>query len=99
MANIFKSIERGIMKPVSVVLPPCRDIAQLISSGLDRKLPLRQRVAVRIHLALCKFCRRYNTQLLLLQEATVRYANPERNTAEETLSQDAKERIKRALKG
>jgi len=41
----------------------CRDCFNLTSDFLNRNLPLRQRLAVRIHLLLCAGCRRYDSQM------------------------------------
>jgi len=35
---------------------------------MDRKLPVYQRMAIWIHLLMCKFCTRYRKQLLILRE-------------------------------
>ena len=37
----------------------CKDIAEFLADYLDRSLPWRQRTAFRIHLWLCRDCRRY----------------------------------------
>ena len=49
----------------------CKDVTRLISESMDRSLPLGKRVGVRLHLLICKFCVRYERQLLLIRE-TVR---------------------------
>jgi len=51
----------------------CEEAARLISDSLDRKLPLRQRVALRMHLLMCKFCPTFRQQLILLRDAASRY--------------------------
>ena len=37
--------------------------------AVDRKLPLRQRFGLRVHLMLCKWCRRYGKQITFLRDA------------------------------
>ena len=37
----------------------CRQISRLVSEGRDRKLSLRERFGMRIHLAVCSFCRSF----------------------------------------
>ena len=34
----------------------CREVSHLVSQGLDRKLGFGERVAVRLHLAICRGC-------------------------------------------
>jgi Putative zinc-finger len=41
----------------------CRESARLISERRDRRLPWRTRVALRVHLFVCKLCQVYATQL------------------------------------
>lgn len=41
----------------------CRDVTELVSDYLERALPLRRRLAVRLHLLRCEACRRYINQM------------------------------------
>jgi anti-sigma factor RsiW len=41
----------------------CRDVAELMSDHVDGALSRRQRLSVRLHLAMCSFCRRYARQM------------------------------------
>jgi predicted anti-sigma-YlaC factor YlaD len=41
----------------------CRDVTELVSDYLERALPLRRRLAVRLHLLRCDACRRYIDQM------------------------------------
>ena len=47
----------------------CKDASQLISQSLDRSLTLRERFALKLHLFICIFCRRFNQQLQTIQVA------------------------------
>lgn len=40
----------------------CREISALVSKSMDANLSLGERLAVRIHLTLCKSCRHFQTQ-------------------------------------
>ncbi len=44
----------------------CRDLVHDADALLDGGLPLRRRVALRLHLFMCVHCRRYLRQLRLL---------------------------------
>lgn len=79
----------------------CRDVTQLISESMDTSLPIGKRIGVRIHLLMCKFCARYERQLLLIRETVRRLVAAEEISGEapgETLSEEAKERIKKSLR-
>lgn len=41
----------------------CRDVANQCSDYLNKDLPLRTRLAVRLHLAMCMGCTRYYEQM------------------------------------
>jgi len=47
----------------------CKETSRLISQGLDRRLAFGERLALRVHLAICKGCRNMETQLALLRLA------------------------------
>jgi len=41
----------------------CRDASELASRAMDERLPLSNRMALRLHLAICDNCARFNRQL------------------------------------
>ena len=41
----------------------CRDVSELATDYAEGELPPRQRLAVRVHLFLCRMCRNYLDQL------------------------------------
>ena len=47
----------------------CKETTRLLSQGLDRELAFGERVALRLHLALCVGCRRAGAQMSLLRKA------------------------------
>jgi len=78
----------------------CKEATRLVSDSLDRKLPFRLLLPLRIHLLLCKFCNRYRKHLLFIREAFLRH--PDRVEGHESspppsLHPEARERIKRSL--
>jgi hypothetical protein len=74
----------------------CSRAAELISQSLESPLPWRDRLALRVHLALCGLCRRFHCQLELLQRAG-RVAD-EHARPDATLPEDARDRIRTALR-
>ena len=78
----------------------CKDATRLLSEAMDHSLPLGKRVGVRLHLLICKFCARYERQLLLIRETVRRLAAAEETYGPllgERLSEEAKERIRKSL--
>lgn len=47
----------------------CKETTRLVSQGLDRELAFGERVALRLHLAICVGCRRANAQMRFLRKA------------------------------
>jgi putative zinc finger protein len=47
----------------------CRETTRLVSQGLDRNLAFGERVALRVHLAICLGCRRAGRQMEFLRRA------------------------------
>ena len=50
----------------------CRETTRLVSQGLDRELEFGERVALRLHFAMCLGCRRASRQMNLLRRAVQR---------------------------
>ena len=74
----------------------CKDVTKLLSEAMDRSLPLGKRIGVRFHLLICKFCARYERQLLLIRETARHLLATEERPEEsygETLSEEARKRI------
>ena len=78
----------------------CREVSKLVSESMERELPLRQRLQVWMHLAMCRLCAGFARQLRFLRRAA--RENPERLATDPAepdpaLSQESRERIKAAL--
>ncbi len=79
----------------------CRDVTRLLSESMDHSLPLGKRIGVRLHLLMCRFCARYERQLLLIRETARRLVATEEIPGAqtgETLSEEARERIRISLR-
>lgn len=51
------------------MLLSCKETSRLLSQGEDRKLGFGERVALRVHLAICNGCRNVNAQFKFLRLA------------------------------
>jgi hypothetical protein len=58
----------------------CKDTTRLVSQGLDRELAFGERVALRLHLAICLGCRRAGSQMRALRKAVRELAEIDLNT-------------------
>ena len=75
-------------------LPDCKTITPTLSESIDRKLSLKGRIIVRLHLFTCEACVRYLDQIRLLHDLIHKY-QPEQVIS--SLNDTAKERMKAAL--
>ena len=50
----------------------CRQATHLMSEQLDRPLSLRERLALRLHLLICRGCRNFGQQMMFLRNASRR---------------------------
>lgn len=77
----------------------CKEVTKLVSKSLDQDLPLGKRIAVRIHLMMCKYCARFKKQMMFLHRMAkelsekAEYEYPDMPP----LSDDARRRIKDRL--
>ena len=78
----------------------CREISKLVSESMERDLPFRRRLEVRMHLMMCRFCWGFARQVRLLRRGA--RENPERlgpdeSSPEAKLPEEARKRIKATL--
>lgn len=77
--------------------PSCKEVTRLISESMEKKPSFRPRVAIRLHFLICKWCARYQKQLLLIRNILRRDPEKFGANAPGALSPEARERMKRAL--
>ncbi len=71
----------------------CREVTQLASESLDRKLSLKERIGLRFHLMMCKLCTRYVRQLKFMHQACSGMDEIRGKGPGDRLSEDARDRI------
>lgn len=54
-------------------MPNCRQVTELCSQEHDRKLSLRERIAMRMHLMICIGCTRFREQMDFISKSSERY--------------------------
>ena len=99
MKWILKKIRRAFNVAAWTYLPPCKEIVKIISASLDRKLTLRERLLLKLHLAACEPCVRYMDQSHLLSNAIHQIDDELKSDLYSgNLSDEARDRIKDILK-
>jgi hypothetical protein len=95
--NWFVKAMKALNRGIGELSPSCRQASRLQSDALDRQLTLRQRMGLRIHLWLCKWCRRYGKQISFLRVAAHEHDKEDVSVSTPVLSAEARERIQRRL--
>ena len=76
-------------------LPPCQQMVETISQSMERKLSLRERTSMKLHLWICAWCQWYLEHLHIIRDAA--RAQGAAEPSGPSLSAEARERIKRNL--
>lgn len=76
----------------------CKQASRLVSQSLDRRLAWRERLSLRLHLAICEACRQFSRQLAGLRRALRHFAQQVENDETMRLPAAARERIRNALR-
>ena len=63
------------MKPAYPLRRTCKEVSALLIAREDRALPLAERLALRLHMALCQACPRFERQLLTMRNAMGQWRN------------------------
>ncbi|UCG52777.1 MAG: zf-HC2 domain-containing protein [Candidatus Latescibacterota bacterium] len=82
----------------------CKEIAKLLSEQQDHKLPMSRRIMIRLHLAMCIFCRRLAKHLQFIHRLSEAVGDTATDSliavgdvVPAALSSEAKTRIKKTL--
>ncbi len=81
-------------------LPTCKQTVKVISESMERRLSLRERITVKLHLWICLWCVWYLEQLQLMRDTIRSKAAQEPNLESSSLpplSSEARERMKLSL--
>ncbi|HTL80023.1 MAG TPA: hypothetical protein VL136_11505 [Candidatus Babeliales bacterium] len=76
----------------------CPEVARILSLGMEKQLSLSMRIKLRIHYLMCSFCERYMKQLKYIREVSREFPNKIGDVSDASLTADAKEQIKAALR-
>jgi predicted anti-sigma-YlaC factor YlaD len=89
---------RALAGPYDLVRLTCEQATRVASARLDGPIPLAQRLRLAIHLAICRWCRRYARQIAFLRRVAAAASEAPAADTAPRLPEDARARIKAALK-
>jgi anti-sigma factor RsiW len=72
-------------------MPTCKEATQLASRAMDARLSFADRLALRVHLAICRNCAQFNLQLREMRRLFRTVADASDDAA--ALAPDARQRI------
>ena len=77
----------------------CKEVSRRVSESMDHSLPLYQRMLIRVHLLMCRYCARFRRQVMFLREFCRRRQLDEHfPDVSVVMPPDVRERIRQALK-
>jgi Putative zinc-finger len=76
----------------------CKQASQFISQSLDRPLTLRERLALKLHLFICKYCKRFSQQLVSMRVALETMTKLAENDNSIEMPEESKRRIAENVK-
>jgi hypothetical protein len=94
--NFLKRLAAALKSACRTLSPDCREASRLQSEALDHSLSAPRRAGLRMHLLLCRWCRRYGKQVRFLRQAVREH--PDEVNEGQTLSPEARERLKQSLR-
>ncbi len=71
----------------------CKQASKIISQSLDKPLTMRERFALKLHLIICKYCKRFSQQVQTLRVALKQMISSIENNNTIELPSAAKNRI------
>jgi hypothetical protein len=96
--KLYDKLKHSIRYWLLRKLPACQQTVQTISESMERSLSLRERINLKLHLWICVWCQWYMEQLQVIRDAARAQAGEAPDTmTSATLSNDARERIRRRL--
>lgn len=96
--KILKSLASAIKTGFRTFMPTCGQVSRLQSDALGRPLSVPKRLGMRLHLLVCKWCRRYGTQIRFLHQAVHEHPHDAGDATPRPLSPESRERLKRSLR-
>lgn len=98
--NGYDKLKHSIRYWLLRKLPTCQQTVEKISQSMDRKLSLRERINLKLHIWICAWCQWYLEHLNIIRDAARAKGaeSPDLSTAPTpALSSEARDRIKRKL--
>ena len=96
--KLYDKLKHAVRYWLLRTLPTCQQTVATISGSMERPLTTGENIKLKLHLWICVWCQWYMEQLLLIRDASrARAAKAPDAMTNATLSNEARERIRRRL--
>jgi hypothetical protein len=96
--KLYDKLKHSIRYWLLKKLPTCQQTVETISQSMERPLSLRERINLKLHLWICAWCQWYLEHLQIIRAtARAKADEPPEFTSGASLSNEARERIRRRL--
>lgn len=95
--HLVKRVAAALRTGFRTLMPTCRQVTRLQSGALDRRLSWLERLGLRLHLLVCKWCRRYGRQIRFLRRAVREHPDHLSEASPHPLTPEARERLKKSI--
>ena len=75
----------------------CKQTSQLISQSLDRSLTLRERLSLKLHLLICKYCKQFSQHMQTIRVALKQMISSIESNDSIEMPSEAKSRILQSI--
>src|SRR5262245_21325155 len=96
--KFLKRLAAALKSACRTLSPDCREVSRLQSEAMDHSLSTLKRIGLRMHLLLCRWCRRYGKQIRFLRQAMHEHGDDVTSSTPQNLSPEARERLKQFLR-
>jgi len=76
----------------------CKHTSHLISESQERQLSLKEKISLRVHVWMCRNCRRFEQQIVTMRNVMRHKWTQDAPPTDKQLPGEAQERIRQALK-
>ena len=96
--RLYEKLKHSVRYWLLRNLPPCQQTVETASQSMERPLKLGEKIKLKLHLWICVWCQWYMEHLQLIRDASrAQGREPADRLPGATLSNDARERIRRRL--
>ncbi len=98
--KVYEKLKHTVRFWLLRTLPTCQQTVETISESMERRLTLGESIKLKLHFWICVWCQWYMEHLHLIRDASRVQAGQAPDTMSgATLSNEARERIRRRLSG